>query len=232
MSRISVNFDQRQFAEAKALLDGLSGRNGFSAFQVGAQAAISKTITFGKAQIARVIGQEVKLPIGEIKKLISSGRGSYRDPSGWITLTRKPVKLIRYMSAKHRGAVANRFAGNIRRRPPAGGLKISVRKRSQGGYTTREVLPHAFFAVTPKSQHLGIFVRTGEKRVMKMGRYEGKVREVIKNLQGPTALGVFVGAKGRGAAATLMDEVGEDMKAVLSKNLDSQIHRFLKTRKA
>ena len=190
------------------------------------QSAVSATITTGVTMIARRIGEEVNLPIGDIKSSISARRGSYTDPTGYIDITRgKSVWMDRYLSSGARRSAAekvkNALRGNL---TPRGGVKIKPRKRSSGKYPAgTQTLPKAFVAVTPNSTFIGVFERVGVKRVMKSGKYAGKVREVIRRLKGPTPFGVFKNAVGQEGAATLVDEVKIKLTDAFKKNIVSKM---------
>jgi hypothetical protein len=221
---INIGIDPRRHAELQRLLGaGLKG-----AGNQAAQAAVSRTITTGRALIARRIGEEVYLRIGDIKKTISVKRGSFKDPTGEIRLTRRASWLSQFASSHQRSAAARKIGrGLFSKVRPAGGITVKVRKNPTSKYPATETFRHAFWAVTPHSMHLGIFERVGLKRAMKSGRYQGQVREVMRRRKGPSALGVFLNARGEGGAATVAEEVTQKMSDALEKNLASQIDRFL-----
>src|SRR4051812_44031357 len=85
-----VAVNEKQLADVHRLLDGMVFR-GKGAAGVALQAAISRTITTGVTRIARRIGEEVRLPIAEIKETISTTKGSHKEPEGSIIVTRKGV---------------------------------------------------------------------------------------------------------------------------------------------
>lgn len=220
---ITVSASAVALAELQATYGG--GKRGRAARAI--QAAVSRTVTTGVALISRRIGQEVHLPIGDIKASIFSRRGSWDDPTGEISVQKgKTVWLAQFLSAGQRRGVAKKLQTNIAQRlTPKGGVRVRVRKKAAGKYGTTETLPKAFIAVMPKSANIGIFERVGVKRPMKSGRYQGKVREVIRRLRGPSPYGVFANAAGADGAATMLDEVKVKLGDSLAKNLMSQIKR-------
>ena len=174
------------------------------------QAAISRTVTTGRALIARDIVKAVRLKVSEVKDLITVKRGGYTKPEGSITITRRAKSLIDYLSPAQRERL-----GKAR---PRGGLKVSVRKRASGKYGVRETLPKGFVA-RGKGGNVHVFERVGRKRLP------------VRKLRGPTAIGVFAHAKGE-TAATIVRDVELELEKVLEKNLMSQVDRFLMRRKS
>ena len=200
-----------------------------AAIAVAMQGAVSDTVRTGEARIARHIGGAVNLRIGDIKKAIDSGKGSYRDPSGYISVANdKPVWLVQYMTAAQRRTRLRNIAGNLFAQVrPAGGLRIKVRKRPSGKYSTNERFPKAFLSVMPTSLHLGVFERVGVKRVMKAGAYKGRVREVIRRKRGPSPLAVFLNAVGEAGGAKIIDQTTEELTQVLHDNMDRKVAYIL-----
>lgn len=202
---------------------------GFSAAEraVALQAATSDTIRTGVARVARGIGEEVKLKIGDIKAAIDSKKGSYRDPTGSITITRdKQFWLSQFLSATQaRPRVKKTKRGTYVLARIKGGVKVSVRRKGTPQYPTTEVHPHAWvgYAFAPKA---GVFERFGPKVAMTKGRYAGKMKQKIRRKRGPTPLGVLLNAKGTGAA-TLLAETLENIGDVYLKNVASQVSRIV-----
>ncbi len=213
MSRAGISFDPKQWADAKALLDGLAGRGKVPALAVAAQAATSRTATTIAARVARRIGEEVNLKIADIKKTIDVKRGSYDDPTASITITRQSTWLGDFLS----GYQKSQLTRNIpRRRRPSGPLVVDVRKRASGKYGTSQVIVRGFAGIMPRSKtRIGVFQREGRKRVP------------LHRLRGPTAVGIFIHARGQAGAATVFDEIIAESEQILAKNFDSQIDRFL-----
>lgn len=204
-----IQFDPVTLREVEALLGNLAGRNGFSAFAVAQQAAVSRTVTTGVARVARLIGDAVNLPIGQIKALISAKRGSYEKPEGTITITRKTVWLSQFLTAGQRKS----FREGRRARSV---LAVRVRKRGSGKYPGgAQTIQRGFVAMGAKSNYVGVFQR------------EGKARLPIHRLKGPTALGILAHAKGT-TSATILEDALADLNEVLDKNLRQQIGRFIK----
>ncbi len=199
------------------------------------QRAVSKTIKpTGIALIARRIGEQVNLKIGDIKKTIDSKLGSYKKPEGSITVSRTNlVWLSQFATQGQRVRTWMKLqAGTLKRRGglKGGGVLVKVRKIATPLYPVAERHPSSFWQVVRPGTPIGIFERTGVKRPMKSGRHKGKVREVIHRQRGPTPLGVFLNAKGEAGAKTIIDEVCATLVDVLQKNLSSQVDRFLAKR--
>jgi hypothetical protein len=198
------------------------------------QAATSRTITTGVALIARRIGEEVKLPIADIKKTIDAKRGSYDQPSGSLSVQRgKTVWLAQFLSQIQRRVTIAKIKGApgmFKQTRPKGGVRVSVRKKPTPQYPVSEQLVHAFLEYMPKAVKVGIFERIGIKRIMKSGRYRSKLREVIRRKRGPTPLGVFLNAQGEGGLKTMIEEIEAKLAEVYRKNVLSQVDRFLNPR--
>lgn len=179
-----------------------------------AQGAVSDTVRTIKKRIAQEIGKAVNLKIGEIKDQMDAKMGSWREPRGSITITRRAIPLYKYLS------------GQMRVPRPAwrGTLRAKVRKRASGRYGGGSQPQPGKFVAHIQGQQTAVFERTGVKRKATKGRYKGKMREAIRHVMGPTALGVFVHAAGEGAQTILrgiLDETG----SLLAKNLLSQMAR-------
>lgn len=83
---VTITFNPAQFARARALLDPVS-------LAIAQQAAVSDTVTTGRALVARKIVETLNMKVGDAKKQISIKRGSFRDPTGTISVKRKPMNL-------------------------------------------------------------------------------------------------------------------------------------------
>jgi hypothetical protein len=213
---LKLGIDKTRREEVQRLLGGLAGRGKFSAADVAMQAAVSRTITTGRKLVRDAISAEVKLRAADINSVIDIQRGSYEKPEGAITVTRRGIPLIKYLTSAQNAAINRRIAKNVKGRFQLGRLKISTRRRAQGGYLDAESLPHAFIAVMPNNAHRGIFQRRGKTRVP------------LKRLYGPTPLGVFMNAVGKAGGKTILEDTLNELGEVLEKNLLSQIDRFLK----
>lgn len=223
MFSVSVSIDPKQLADVRSLLDERQ-------FKRAMQAAVSRTVTTGTALIARRIGEEVKLKIGDIKKTITSKRGSYDKPVGSITIQKdKAVWLTQFMTAAQATPKIKRKGEGFVQKQRKGGIRVSVRRKPTPKYPTTEVHPHAFLAhaIAPKA---GAFERFGPKKLMTKGAYKGKMRQQIRRKRGPTPFGVFVNARGEQGAKTVLEEATKTLSATLAKNLDSQLSRFLNPR--
>lgn len=189
--------------------------------QIAMQAAVARTVRSGRTMISARIREEVHLKKAAVDRTISIKTGSWRDPGGSIVLSRDAaVWLIEFATSRQREA------GLAKKRTL---VRVKVRKKPTPKYPTTEVHPRAFYARMPHSQHPGIFERTGIRRPMRSGRYAGQIREVIRRKRGPTPLGVFLHARGEGAA-TVLREIEIKLAELLEKNMDSQIDRFLRPR--
>lgn len=223
--RITVSMDQQ--ATVKRVLDGISFR-GQDASAVALQAAVSKTIDAGKTLIRREIQRHLRLRIKAIDAVIEPDRGSYKDFGGSITVTRESIPLIEYLTSAQRGNLSNRVATKgLRNRFGTGRLKIRVRKIAQGKYVTSESIKDAFVQVMPGSGKLGIWRRTGEKKIMMKGNYKGKLRDVFVHMAGPTAYGVLMNARNP-SGKRVIEDVETQLGDILEKKLDQQIARFAK----
>jgi len=213
MSFVLVNAEVDS-AQYLALRDRLKGIRG--GFAMAMQGAISETLVGYRARTARRIGEEVRLKIGDIKRTCSLKPPSLRKLSGTLSVSKdKSVYLTQYMGTAARHKLLDRFLsqgqylanaprtkkGKLRKRPA---LKVKVRRKGALPQYPEQI-PRAFVGVTGNNAHVGVFQRTGIKRRMRSGRYQGRLREVIRRLKGPAPLGVFEHAKGEGAATILAE---------------------------
>jgi hypothetical protein len=197
MYEVSISPEQRKRVE-----DALSGRDARKALS----SAVKKTAATAKVRLAKVIGEELALPQGEIKAHIKVRPVKEGDLTATLTLKRTKISLIKF------GA----------RGLSRGGVSVRV-SRKKG----IEHHPHWFIATMPTG-HRGVFTReTGKPPRYVVREKNGKkyrsqlpIREVL----GPTPLGVFTAKPG--LAETALKEIGE----VLEKNVLSQLDRFLRPR--
>lgn len=73
------------------------------------------------------------------------------------------------------------------------GVTASIKRGERKLY--RSARAGSFIQKMPSSGHTGVFIRTGEERIMKRGRYKGKRREAIEELFGPEAMRIFKSQK-------------------------------------
>lgn len=214
-----VTIDPAQIADVQKMLGGLS-----IYWRPAMQAAISRTLkpTAVKAFADRV-KDTINLKVSDIKAQVSVKLPSFSKLEGVITMSRKPVPLIKYMSVaqitrahalklKKKGKQTRFRANRV-----SSGVMVRVRKNAPV-----EAYPHAFVERSKKGGWIGLFQRirsTGGKNPL-VRRYP------IRTLQGPTAAGVLASAPGKGAP-TIIDEIQKDMGPVLQKNVASQIQRLL-----
>jgi hypothetical protein len=222
----SVQFDQGQMAAIRGMLDGI--KNGFA---IAMQKAISRSMTTARARMARLVAKEVNLRIGDIKKQITMRRPNMRDLSGTISMRQDAtVWLAQYLSSGKRLGLAARVLGMVKGKTGKtlrpGPIKVKVRMQGDNLPQWQGRMQHAFAAITPHSGHLGIFERIGVKRAMKSGRSKGKVKEVIRRMRGPSALSVFINAKGE-KAATILGDTLVDLAENISKNALSAVDGIL-----
>lgn len=226
---LSVGLEETSLLRLQQMLGG--GKRGLG--NRAMQAAVSRTVTTGAARIARRVGEEVRLPIRDIKASILTKKGSFERPVGVIAINKfKATWLSQFLSSSQRQIKTRQVSEGIYiQRRPNGGVRVRVRKKPTPKYPIAERLPHAFVQKMPAGP-VGIFERTGVKAVMQSGRFRGKIREKIRRRRGPTPLGVFVNARGEAGARTVLEETVKDLGAVLQKNIESQISRFLAGREA
>lgn len=245
-----VTIDQRQIAAAIAPFENARNLN------KAMQAAVSDTMTTGRALIARRIGETINLKIKDIKDQIKITRGSYRDPTGTISTKRKPVPLLKYMGntpiVKRARLLSHGLRGKRKNLQPGRGIRFRVRKN--GPY---EYAPFAFIEKSTKNSFVGVFQRIRNKGGASAGslfsrqaaldalasgkRKTKKIRKSLTGMlvkrypirlrMGPTAVGVLAEAPGKGAQ-TMVDEVVKNLSVVLRKNVLSQIDRVLLNEKS
>lgn len=181
----------------RALLSLRSIPNGHKRAMSG---AINRTLQHGRTLIKKEIMAELNVTQKAVMRNITVRKGSPSSPGGSIKVSRTPIKLGEY----HHKKVAE-------------GVSVKVRK-SKGA----EVIKHAFIATMP-SGHTGVFKRFPDakaKKVMtaKGWRWHGLK---IKELYGPTVVGVLAGKPG------VAQKIQKDLEADFGKNLNSQVSRLL-----
>jgi hypothetical protein len=168
--------------------------------------AINRTLTSGRTMIKREIMGELNVSQKATLRVIKIRRASPSKPGGSITVSREPIKL-----------------GEFHPKKTKEGVQVQVRK-SKGA----EVIKHAFIATMP-SGHTGVFKRFPDAKAKKVMTAKGPrwhgLR--IKELYGPTVVGVLAGKPG------LAKKIQTDIEADFGKNLNSQVSRLLaETKKA
>jgi hypothetical protein len=196
--------------QTKALLEQLRHVGGD--IERAKAAAVPKATDAGIAKIARGLAAHLNIRLTDLRswaKQVSNRR------EGIIILLHSPVPMLFYYTGSQRAKLLAALRSGAKIRRPPIGLSVRMRKRGSGKYPGgSEVIPGAFVAAM-KSGHVGIFKRQGK------GRYP------IKELQGPTPLGVYLNATGDEGGETLRLETETLMFAELDKHLRSQISRFM-----
>ncbi len=72
-------------------------------YRIAMQAAISRTLTTGTAQLSRIVGKSLNMKIGDIKKTLTTKRPNFDRLEGSITADRQPVNLA-YFDPKQQKA--------------------------------------------------------------------------------------------------------------------------------
>lgn len=149
-----VQIDPAQIREVTLMCDGI--KNGWERVFQG---AISRTLTTGRARVARRISETVNLKIRDIKQQIVLKKPSYKRLVGYISMSRQAVPLIKYMSsgqlrrAKTLRLKKKKNQRKFRQVRASGGVTVRVRK---GG--APEKFPESFVERTD-SGHVGIWRR-------------------------------------------------------------------------
>lgn len=215
-----VTIDPKQMADVQKTLGGLA-----IYWRPMMQAAISRTLkpTAVKSFSDRV-KDTINLKVSDIKGLISVKLPSFSRLEGTITMSKKPVPLLKYMSmAQMRRAHTLRLKKKgkqtrFRTSRVGGGVTVRIYKNKPA-----EVYAHAFVERSTKGGWMGLFHRHRSKG----GKNPLVPRMPIRLMQGPTAKGVLRNAPGHGAP-TILDEIKESLGPVLQKNVASQIDRLLR----
>ena len=212
------------FSIPESTISDMRNRLGGHKAALALQQALSLTIQQGRKAIARRLVEEVNLRVGTItdRKYMSVSKGSWRNLKGWIKLTRRPVPMWEYAGRQRATHVKNLRAGAWAKLRRPGGLKIAIRKNAPP-----EQFPTGFVAKMPKVSHIGIFQRIGLTAIMKFGRYEGRRREVIRRLYGPTAVGVMAFARGEEGQPTILAETAAKMAQRFLINIKSKLDWML-----
>jgi len=156
MSAISVQIKE-DTKEVERLLAGL----GRGADKVITR-ALNRTLTPVYGAGARSIAKDMGLTQKPIKKGLKKYRANYRHKRAEIVATGKRLPIVEFKARQTRKGISY---------------------KAKGGQ--RKTIKDTFFA-TMESGHRGVFSRIGRRRVMKSGRYKGKVREAITELHGPS----------------------------------------------
>ena len=122
-----------------------------------AQAAGSSALRAMRAEGSRRIRERKGIQAGQIDRALSLLYPKSKDVFAWALVAKsKPIPLIAF------GA-----------RQVGSGVSVEVTKGK------RSIVRGAFIA-TMQSGHRGVFMRQGNKQVMRKGRYKGKLRQPIK----------------------------------------------------
>jgi hypothetical protein len=199
---ITVGIDQAKFDEIVKRFDG------YPAYRAKAEvSSLNRALESGRTQVRREIQRELNISGKDVGRAIIVRLASASKPDGAIVVSRQPRPLAAFWPTQ-----------------TAKGVRVTVR-RSRGP----EEIPHAFIA-TMKSGHTGVFIRTGpavpsQKRI-KRGSRKGQpvLRQQIKELYGPTVVGVLAGKPG------MLDRIKKAMGEVLVTRMASQVSRFFGTK--
>lgn len=170
---------------ATRLLAGIPG-----GVQKAAESALSRAATSGRARAAREVGKDYTLKTSDFKKYTKSSQHiqkSGNEISVGLSFRGYHVPLIRFFAI-----------------PADSGLyKVQVKRTSAGGE-----LSHVFRAVMG-SGHIGLFERTGTKRLP------------ITQKMGPSVPQMM------GANPNLANSVGENVRKVFEERLEHEITAIL-----
>ena len=210
---IAIQVSEEQRRELEAVLTPKQVRQAL--FQ-----AVKRTTKTGRAQVNRRVREEINISKKYADRAITSRDPKGDDPVGVITISRRPIPLIAY-----RPRVSKK-----------GGARVTISKHKP------PVAFKHYFRATVKLKgedqehdgHEGIFFRTRHLPTKGKNAGKGKLtprgfagRLAIKQAMGPSVLSVF----GEDGATKVATEELAKLQAVLQKNIDSQLNRFLNRRK-
>lgn len=162
---ITIDFDRTQIDAVVQRLHGI---------KVGVPkvlaAAVNDTAKQEKTQISAAIREKVNIKKKDIDPSITFTRATPDNPGSVLTLAKSKRLPLKYFGARQN----------------ARGVTYQIDKN--GGRVLRE---HAFIV---KSLGGHVFLRKGDPRPAKKGRYAGKMRQAIIKLFGPSPWGVFIKA--------------------------------------
>lgn len=159
---VSVALDAATYARARAVLSPAQ-------YTIAMQAAISDTIRTGKAQVARIVVENVHMKVGDVKRLITTKKSSFAKLEGIIAVSRKSVDLGSFPSTQLKKGVKVRIWKDQK-----GELLRSTFKLAKG----RNPIYERKLTAGPKSKRVG--------------------RLPLLRRKGPSAVGVIVGNRKRG----------------------------------
>lgn len=183
--------------------------------------ALNKTLPKTRTEIIRTVRAELNLKASDVRERITILRASPGKLRASIRVSRKAIPLVKYNARQTRL-----------------GASVGVRKGS------RQTILHSFLA-TMKSGHKGVFVRekdykhvkrtvvirqllgivgTGQHGLVEVGRKRVSFGLPIRELYGPTVVGVITGKPG------MSEHLEQFASADLGVQLRSQIDRFLAKR--
>lgn len=191
---ISVEISPEQYSELERLLADAPQN-----VDRAAAGAINRTVATGATRIRRELARISKMPVRKFGNRVRAIKTNPDQLSGRIRLLNFNIPMI-----------------DTRQIPVKGG-NYPLEKLD-----LIRTLTNTPFVQKMKSGHEGWFVRFGPKRVMKNGRYAGKMREPIKQVFALAPRKLWEDTPG--LAARQLSELGD----VLEKNLASQVDRFLK----
>jgi hypothetical protein len=166
-----VYSNPQQLADVKNLLT-----------QVGASAdkavrmAINRSANSTMSRVAKRVSEHITAPQRVIRNSISITRARSGDLRAAVTIRGKRIQLHEFDWAFY-GQV---YPNKTRR------ISVKVRKDQPRGQWR-----HAFLARLPQ-RGLGIYTRKGPKEYMKSGTHQGKYRQPIAGVFGPSVPNVFL----------------------------------------
>lgn len=130
--------------------------------------ALNKTIRPVQTAAVRGIAKDMRIKQKDVRKAIRLQRANYAHLNAYIEASGKRLPLIAFGARQTRRGVSYKSWG--------------------GG---RKTVPGAFIARMP-SGHRGVFIRYGNKRRQRGGRYAGRMRQPIDELKGASIPRVFL----------------------------------------
>lgn len=211
MPDLVIQVDEAKLAEVQALLAHI--KNGLPRVLTR---AINKVGGKAHAQTVRELAAATKLKQKEVRRHMRLRRATWKRLLCEIWSYGRDVRLIAFGARQTTRGVTAKLPPGLEVRVGPKGLASLAGTESRGG---RPLFAHAFIAEMP-SGHKGVFVRYGEPRIMKRGRYAGKRRQPIEELFVPE-LRLFFCESG------LRARVVADADAMLPREIDMQVRVLL-----
>lgn len=192
-SSVSVKLNERQMQRVQSLMREVPRE-----VPKIMSRSINKTATSSKAEIARLIAANVKIPQKGIKKGIRIKKATRRRWLATLNITSRRIPLIYLRPGKTKKGVTYRGPGDV--------YAHKQKVASSGG-----LIKSAFKQVMPGSGHKGVFLRRTKKRLP------------IDELFGPSVAELFEGVRGiarqvkRSANEKLTKNIDAQINYVLEK---------------